>query len=116
MITSQPQVMAANDKMAATAVRRVAKRYRKETIQPLVDAIKGAKSLKGLSRRLPGLIGKMDTTAMEEGLADAEVQGAMVGRITEAKTPKSKSRNVETSKRGTLRQAQGKRRGVKAKR
>ena len=101
MITSQPQVMAANDKMAATAVRRVAKRYRKETIQPLVDAIKGAKSLKGLSRRLPGLIAGMDTSAMEEALADVDVQGAMIGRVTaqEKSKRRGKSRNIKTSKR-----------------
>jgi len=101
VITSQLQVMAANDRMAAKTVGSIAKKYRRETIQPLVADIEKAGSIKELKKRLPGLIGKMKTDALEAALVAVDVQGAMIGRITTQGTSKSrgKSRNIKKSKR-----------------
>ena len=69
--------------MNARRLGRIAKRYDRETLGPLVRAIRSAGGLKDLQRRLgPGLFRKMKTGALEEAMTDASVQAGLIGRVS----------------------------------
>ena len=98
-VRRQTQVIAAVDGMAGRSMARVAKRYRRNVIGPLVGEIKKAKSPKGLLAQLgSGTVRQMDTTALEKTLANVAVQAGGVGFVSATPGKTSKSRNVETSK------------------
>ena len=82
-LSNQTQVMANMDAMAGKAMGKVAKRYRKETIGPLVGALGKAKSPSDLLRRLnPALLRRMKSDALEGAATEVQVQAAMIGRTT----------------------------------
>lgn len=95
-LTKQQQVMAGNDRLADRALGRVAKRYRSETIGPMVTRIKKAKSLDGLLQQLGvPLLREMKNDATIEALTDLQVQAGLIGRVTaEPRVRKGKADGV----------------------
>ena len=88
------------DEMAGRAMGRVAKRYRKETIGPLVGVLGKAKSPGDLLRRLnPALLRRMKSEALEEAATEVQVQAAMIGRTT-ARPKDSPQRAQSTQREG----------------
>jgi len=71
------------DKLAAGHVNRAAKGYRRQTVGPLVEALKGAKSTREAMERLDGvLLRRMDATALETAVSDDYVQAGLIGRAS----------------------------------
>ena len=82
-LSNQKQVMVGLDRMNGAALRRIAKRYRKETIGPMAEAIKSTRGNKQLLRALgPGLLRKIKTDALQTAMADGIVQAGLVGVVT----------------------------------
>ena len=97
-VRSQTKVLAELDRAAGRRVAGIATRYRKDTIGPLVAAIKGARGEKELLTKLgPTLLRALDATALEEALQDDTVQAHVIGRVSAApkETPKVKGRRDE---------------------
>ena len=77
---SQKAVQAGIEKMAGATLGRKAKAVRRE-LDPLVKAIKGAKSEKGLKRALsPTLLKRLKTDAQEAAGAESGTRAALIGR------------------------------------
>jgi phage gp29-like protein len=80
------------DKLAGGHMRKAAADYRRQTVGPLVEALKGSQSAKGALERLDArLLRRMDATALETAVSDDYVQSAMIGRASAL--PKSEVRN-----------------------
>lgn len=92
MLRTQKAVMVHLDKLSAGHMRRQTADYRRQTVGPLVEALKGAKSAKGAMDKLnAGLLRRMDATALITAVGDDYVQSAMIGRASAL--PKSEVRN-----------------------
>lgn len=82
-LRSQKQVMVNLDRMSGLHMKRAGKRYREETIEPLLNAIRNAGSGQEALQRLgPSMLHRMDSTALEEAVTDDHVQAALVGRAS----------------------------------
>lgn len=82
-LSNQKQLIAGLDRLAGRALRRVLKRYRRDTIGPLVAAIKKAKSHQGTLKQLSGaLLRKMDSEAVQDAVTEVQVQSGLIGRVT----------------------------------
>ena len=98
-VRRQTQVIAALDGMAGRAMGRIGRPYRRNVVGPLVSEIKEARSVKELLARLgPGTVEKMDTTVLEQSLANTDVQAGGIGFVSALPGKTSKSRNVKKSK------------------
>jgi hypothetical protein len=87
---SNKEVQAGIEVLAGRSVARMAKGYRRD-INPLIAAIKKAKSPEGLKRALgPTRLKEMGTTAEASALADCLTQVALIGRV--AATPRGMSK------------------------
>ena len=79
-------VLAGTVLLAERAQRKAAKGIRRD-LNPLVEAIRKAKSPAGLRKLLsPALAERMGTDGLGDALADAGVQAALIARV--AATPK----------------------------
>ena len=95
-LRTQKQVMVHLDKLSAGHLNKATAGYRRQTVGPLIEELKSAKSAKGALERLDaGLLRRMDATALETAVSDDYVQSAMIGRASALPT---KRQNVETSK------------------
>ena len=82
-LRTQKAVIANLDRTSGGHMRRAAKRYRAETIGPLVEVVKTAGNGQEALRRLgPGLLARMNGEALEMAIVDADVQSAMIGRVS----------------------------------
>lgn len=82
-LSNQKQMIAGLDRLAGRTMRRILKRYRRDTIGPLLAAIKKGKSHEGTLGRLnPTLLRRMDITAVEEANADVGFGSGWIGRVT----------------------------------
>ena len=71
------------DRTSGGHMRRAAKQYRVGVVEPLVEVLKGSQSADEALRRLNvGLFRRMDSEALETAVADANVQSAMIGRVS----------------------------------
>jgi len=83
---SHEQVIAGTVLLAERAQRKAEKQIRRD-LDPLIEAIKKGKSADGVLRRLsPALVDRMGTKGIEEGVADAGTQAALIGIV--AATPR----------------------------
>ena len=100
-LNSQKRLMGEMDRMNGRRVAKIARQYRSDVVGPLVKRIERGKSLKGLLKQLgPGLIEEMNAAALEEAIADTEVQMKVIGRVS-VLPQTSKRQNVKTSKSGS---------------
>lgn len=78
---SQKEVVAGVDNLAGAALAKSRKAIRKDC-EPLIEAIRKAKSPEGLKRSLSGsLVERMGTAGLAEALADVGTQAAMIGIV-----------------------------------
>lgn len=79
------QVQVGLDRMNGRAIRKMAIAYNRETIAPLLDVIRSAKSPEGLSRALsPALFRRMKTDSLESTLRGSTVQAGLIGTASVA--------------------------------
>ncbi len=79
------QVQVGLDRMNGRAIRKMGRPYNRETIAPLLDVIRSAKSPEGLSRALsPALFRKMKTDALESAMQGSTVQAGLIGAASVA--------------------------------
>jgi len=84
MLRTQKAVMANLDRRVSGGhMRRAAKQYRTGVVEPLVEVLKTAGSGQEALRQLgAGLLRRMDSGALETAVADANVQSALIGRVS----------------------------------
>ena len=69
--------------MAGRALGKAAAEHQRGAVGKIARRSERAKSLRGLLAQLgPGLLREMDSKPLEEALADAEVQSALIGRTS----------------------------------
>ncbi len=88
-LRTQKAVMVNLDKLSGGHMDRAAKRYRRETLQPLVEGLRTAGSGQEALRHLNGkLLERMDAGALETAVTDDYVQSAMIGRASALPPPR----------------------------
>ena len=89
MLRTQKQVVVNLDKLAAGHMRKAAESYRRQTVGPLVEELKSAKSVKDALKRMDAeLVKRMDGMALETAGAEDYVQSALIGRASALPTKK----------------------------
>lgn len=87
-LRNQKAILAGNDLLGDLAVKKIAPRYREETLGPLALTIELSRSPEEAMQRLnAGLVRTMRTTALENAIAETEFQAGLIGRV--AATPRA---------------------------
>jgi len=82
-LRTQKQVMANLDKLNGKAMRAVGEEYRAGVIAPLVEVLNAAGDGQAAMRMLnAGLLRRMDADALEQAVAETQVQSALIGRVS----------------------------------
>lgn len=81
-LTKHTQVLDGLDQLAGRALKETRREYRAGIVSPIVDAIRSAESVGEMAERMGGVFVKQDPAAVEERLADALTQSALIGTVS----------------------------------